>query len=155
MRYLFLVTGLLLLMITEVLSAYSIMPVTDRQEKDNLLAVTYFFHHNIIWLRIVAVALITYAVFYILKHGKLWLKLLLIPAFAGYVLLFYYFNFYLSAIEIYQPMQVKTFASREQNVITNNKLVAPYADLYFQPPLIQQYKSATQGTILEEPLLVF
>jgi hypothetical protein len=122
MRSSFLVAGLLLLFGAEVLSVYSLLPFTDIQEKE-VLAITYFFHHHILWLRILALALIAYPVYYIIRYKRVWQKLLLLPVLAGYAMVYYYFNVYTAPKEVYQPVQVKTFAPKNQNRINNNKLV--------------------------------
>ncbi|TKK65970.1 DUF3179 domain-containing protein [Ilyomonas limi] len=122
MRVFFLVAGLLLLFGTEVWGVYSLMPFTDIQEKETT-AITYFFHHNILWLRVLALVLIAYPVYYIVRYKKIWQKLLLLPVFAGYVIVFYYFNYYMAPAQIYQPVQVKTFAPKNRNKISSDKLV--------------------------------
>ena len=88
------VAGILLLFGAEVLSKYSLLPVTDIQEKE-AVAIAYFFHHNIFLLRLLAVALIFYPAYYILRYKRIWQKLLL-PVIAAYAAVYYYFNVYMA-----------------------------------------------------------
>lgn len=122
MRQFLFVAGILLLFATEILSKYSLMPFTEIQEKD-AVAISYFFQHNIFGLRILSLLLIGYPVYYIVRYKKLWQKLLLFPLLASYVAVVYYFVFYMAAIEVYQPMQLKTFAQKNKNSVPIDKMV--------------------------------
>lgn len=114
--------GLLLLFGAEVLSRYFLLPFTDIQEKDGV-AISYFFYHNILWLRILALLLLAYPVYSIIKEKKRAQMPWLVAIVVGYAIVFYYFNFYMAVVKIYQPVQVKTFAPKTQNRIGNDKLV--------------------------------
>ncbi len=68
-KRLLLITGLLLLFTAEILRVYFIMPFPGSQYK-NTIALAYWIGNNIIWIRILALALIIFPLQGIFKSGK-------------------------------------------------------------------------------------
>lgn len=122
MKSFFLIVGLLLLIALEILRVYFIMPFPGSQRK-NTVDIAYWLDRNIIWVRIILLAVIAYPVLYIFRHSKTWRKVLLGLGLIFFVLVFYFFNFrFLAEKMFYQPGN-KTFAETNSNTIKEDKLV--------------------------------
>ena len=122
MKSFFLIVGLLLLIALEILRVYFIMPFPGSQRK-NTIDIAYWLDRNIIWVRIILLAVIAYPVLYIFRHSKTWRKVLLGLGLIFFVLVFYFFNFrFLAEKMFYQPGN-KTFAETNSNTIKEDKLV--------------------------------
>ena len=103
MKSVSLILGVLLLLALEILRVYFIMPFPGSQKKVTI-DIAYWLDRNIIWIRILLLALIAYPVVYTLKQSRNWKKLLLIAALAFYAVVFYEFNFkFLAEKMFYQP----------------------------------------------------
>lgn len=122
MRVILLTTGIVLLFVAEVLKSYFVMPFAGSFES-NALAVSYFFSNNIVWLRVLAALLIACSLYSIVKNRQLKPLFTVLLLLAGYAALYYYLNVYMLPEEIYQPIKVKTFASKRENKISSDKLV--------------------------------
>ena len=122
MRAILLTTGMILLFIAEVLKSYFTMPFAGSFEND-ALAIGYFFSNNIVWLRILAVLLIAYPLYSLVKNKKIKPLFPVLLLLAGYVAVYYYLNVYVLPEEVYQPIKVKTFASKKANKISSDKMV--------------------------------
>lgn len=122
MRTSLLITGLLLLLAAEILRVYFIMPFPGSQRNDTI-GFAYWLHNNILWLRVLGLALIIYPVIHIFQHARIWKKVLLSAGLVLYALVFYCFNFrFLADKMFYQPQQ-KRFANAVSNRIPEEKLV--------------------------------
>lgn len=122
MKSLALIAGLLLLLAVEILRVYFIMPFPGSQKGDTI-DIAYFLDKNIIWVRLVLLALIAYPAIYIFRHSKVWRKVLLSLGIVLYVIVFYFFNFrFLAEKMFYQPRN-KSFATAGNNKINKDKLV--------------------------------
>lgn len=156
MRTFCLIAGLLLLFATETLSLYFLMPFIGGQEA-NAVNVSYFFHNNIVWLRIAGLSLIAWPAYHIFRYGKNRRRILLLFAFAGYGAAYYYFNIYIVPVNIFEPMKVKTFAAKENNKVSTSKLVIGVelngvAKAY--PVQIVGYHHKVRDTIAGKPLII-
>lgn len=122
MKSFLLITGLLLLIVVEVLRVYFIMPFPGSQES-NTIDVAYWMDHNIIWIRIALLLLIAYPALQVFRHSRRWRKVLLGFGLLFYAVVFYLFNFkFLAEKMFYQPKQ-KEFAAAAGNTIDGDKLV--------------------------------
>src|SRR5262249_16681811 len=95
--------GLIFLFALEILRVYLIMPFPGSQQHDTV-GFAYFLDRNIIWLRIVGLALVIWPLLYYFRAGRAWLKITLILILLLYSGIFYMFNFkFLADKMFYQP----------------------------------------------------
>src|ERR1700722_16525257 len=117
-----LIIGLLLLFAAEILRVYFIMPFPGSQYK-NTVTLAYWIGNNIIWIRILALALIIYPLLDIFKRGKIWKKMVLSSALVLYIVIFFFFNYRFEADKMfYQPKQ-KVFVAGANDTTNKNELV--------------------------------
>jgi hypothetical protein len=106
---------LLLLFSAEILRVYFLMPFPGSQVS-NTVSYAYWLDQSIIWIRILALLLVCFALFAVFKKGRIWAKILLPVILVSYVVVFFAFNFRLEADKIfYQPVNKSfTFASKSE-----------------------------------------
>ncbi|HMX79554.1 MAG TPA: hypothetical protein PLG91_04535, partial [Ferruginibacter sp.] len=75
-RTLLLVTGLLLLLATEILRVYFIMPFPGSQQS-NTIDIAYFISKYIWWIRVLGLILFLPAAVTVFRSSKLWKKVVL------------------------------------------------------------------------------
>lgn len=122
MKRVLLLSGFLLLFAFEILAVYFIMPFPGSQKQQST-GLAYWFHNNIIWLRMAALLLLAYPVFLVVRHSGRWKKFSVFFALGVYAVLFFLFNFLFRADKMfYQPRQ-KNMAGAAANVIAPDKLV--------------------------------
>ncbi len=122
MRTILLITALILLIATEILRVYFIMPFPGSQ-RSNTIDIAYWLDRNMIWIRLVLLAIIIYPCYYTLLHSRIWRKILLSFFLVLYGLIFSFFNFrFLAEKMFYQPNHIQ-FASGTENKISGNKLI--------------------------------
>jgi hypothetical protein len=155
-RSLFLFFGFLLLFAIEVLRVYFIMPFPGSQRSDTI-GIAYFLNNNIIWLRILALALVLPPLIYFLRKGRSWLKVLLAALVLFYGAVFYLFNFrFLADKMFYQPKE-KLFAGFGADTTNRDKLVIGIAlsgEAKAYPIEIIGYHHQVKDTVGGQPLLV-
>lgn len=122
MRTFILVSALLLLIATEILRVYFIMPFPGSQQKETI-AIAYWLDQNILWIRLLLLALIAYPALLILRQRKWWRKSLLGLGLVLYVVVFYFFNFRFLAEKMFYQPRIKSFSSANANKIKEDKLV--------------------------------
>jgi hypothetical protein len=122
MSRLFLIIGILLLLVTEILRVYFIMPFPGSQHSDTITW-AYSIEKYKWLLRLLGLILIVPGLYGIFT-GKKWIpKILLSAALILYVVIFFFFNFRFEADKMfYQPSNKKYLSARE-NLIDSNKLV--------------------------------
>ena len=117
-----LIIGLLLLFAAEILRVYFIMPFPGSQTK-NTIALAYWISNNIIWIRILALALIVFPVVDVFKKGRVWKKIVLSCSLILYAVIFFFFNYRFEADKMfYQPKQ-KVFIAAANDTTNKNELV--------------------------------
>jgi len=121
MKRLMLFIGLLLLFAAEILRVYFIMPFPGSQVK-NTIALAYWIN-NIIWLRILGIALIILPLIDIFKNRKIWPKVLLSLIIVLYGIIFFFFNFRFEADKMFYPPKEKTQATAAVNKVKTSQLV--------------------------------
>lgn len=122
MRKLLLIGGLILLIAIEILRVYFIMPFPGSQYKETI-SFAYWLSNNILWLRLIGLAMIAWPAIHLLRNAKSWKKIFFIGVIVLYGVIFYLFNFqFLADKMFYQPTN-KTFATVANNSIPPNKLV--------------------------------
>lgn len=122
MRNFILILGLLLLLAVEILRVYFIMPFPGSQQKETI-SIAYWLDQNIVWLRLLLLAIIAYPVLLLLKNAKRWRKVLLGIGLALYAMVFYFFNFRFLAEKMFYQPRIKSFSSANTNKIKEDKLV--------------------------------
>lgn len=122
MKRFILVTGLLILFAVEIARVYFIMPFPGSQQNDTI-NLAYWLDRNIIWLRILLLAIIAYPIIITFRKSRVWKKISLGIIIALYAVVFYFFNFrFLAEKMFYQPRN-KAFANTTHNKIDGDKLV--------------------------------
>ena len=105
-KSLWLISGLLFLLVLEILKVYFIMPFPGSQQL-NSVGIAYFLHNNIWWLRIIGIIITVGPFMHFITKGKLWQKIILVLIVVGYGVLIYLFNFRFLANKIFhQPKQI-------------------------------------------------
>ena len=155
-RTLLLVTGLLLLLATEILRVYFIMPFPGSQ-RSNTIGIAYFLN-NYIWLfRILGLILFVPAMVYVFRNGKWWKKILLGIFVVLYGAVFYMFNFKFLADKMFIQPKNKILATVATNTVDSNKLIIGVvinnkANAY--PIEIIGYHHQVQDTMGGEPVMI-
>jgi Protein of unknown function (DUF3179) len=122
MARLFLIIGIILLLATEILRVYFIMPFPGSQYS-NTIDIAYFIERYKWFFRIIGLLLIAKPA-YTLFEGKKKLPKILFSIFALlYVFIFYKFNFVFQADKMFYQPTVKNFSGASENKIDSNKLV--------------------------------
>jgi hypothetical protein len=121
-RTLLLITGLLILLATEILRVYFIMPFPGSQ-KANTIDIAYFIGKYIWFFRIFGLILFVPAMFYVFRHSKWWKKILLGFFVLLYATIFYFLNFKFLADKMFYQPKNKILVSVAGNKIDSNKLV--------------------------------
>lgn len=117
-----LVTGLILLFITEFSQVYFIMPFPGSQKMESL-PFAYWLHNNILWIRIVLLALVLFCLLQVFKSSAKWFRLTAAALLLCYAIVFYFVNFKFRADKMFYQPKTKVFASNEANVVDGKKLV--------------------------------
>ncbi len=121
-RSLPLITGFLILFVTEILRVYFIMPFPGSQ-KANTIEIAYFLNNYIWWFRILGLILIIPPMLYIFRNSRMWRKILLAFFVLLYATIFYFFNFKFLADKMFYQPENKIMASVAANTVDTNKLV--------------------------------
>jgi Protein of unknown function (DUF3179) len=121
-RSFLLITGLLILLATEILRVYFIMPFPGSQ-KANTINIAYFLNNYIWWFRVLGLILFVPAMLYVFRHSKGWKKILPGLFVLLYATVFYFFNFKFLADKMFIQPQHKMLATVAENKIDSNKLI--------------------------------
>ena len=122
MKRLLLLTGLLLLFAAEILRVYFIMPFPGSQS-GNTVTLAYWISNNIIWIRILALALIVYPLLDIFKNGKIWKRVVLSLTLILYGVIFFFFNYRFEADKMFYQPKHKEFVAAAGDTTDKNELV--------------------------------
>ncbi len=121
-RTLLLIAGLLILLATEILRVYFIMPFLGSQ-RSNSINIAYFLNNYIWWFRAAGLILFVPPMFYIFRNSKWWRKILLGIFVALYAIIFYAFNFKFLADKMFYQPQHKMLATVAENKMDPTKLI--------------------------------
>ena len=83
---------ILILFSAEFFRVYFVMPFPGSQRKETV-DLAYWISNHIIWIRISALAFISFALIRVFKQGRTWEKTGLSIAFIGYVVAFWLLNY--------------------------------------------------------------
>jgi len=145
--------GLILVFALEILRVYFIMPFPGSQQHDTV-GFAYFLDRNIIWLRILGLALVIWPLLFYLRKGRVWLKITLVLILLLYCGVFYLFNFRFLADKMFYQPRVKQFAMDSTNI---NRLVigvALHGAARAYPIEIIGYHHQVKDTVGGQPVLV-
>jgi Protein of unknown function (DUF3179) len=122
MSRLFLIIGILLLLATEILRVYFIMPFPGSQQSNTIDWAFYIEKYK--WLlRIVGLALVAKPLYKLFSGKKRLLKILLSLVVIIYLIIFFFFNFRFEADKMFYQPSIKNFSSLSGNTIDSDKLV--------------------------------
>lgn len=156
MKRLLLIIGLLLLFAAEILRVYFIMPFPGSQHR-NTIGLAYWLGNNIIWIRILALALIAFPLFALFKTGRNRAKIIVSLVLVLYAVIFFFFNFRFEADKMfYQPRQ-KRFVEAATDTTNRNKLVIGVffnGEAKAYPIQIIGYHHQVQDTVGYIPVMV-
>jgi len=145
--------GLVFLFALEILRVYFIMPFPGSQRHDTV-GFAYFLDRNIIWLRLLGLALVIWPLLFYLGTGRVWLKITLVVILLLYGSVFYLFNFKFLADKMFYQPRVKQFAmdstNRDRLVIG----VALQGEAKAYPIEIIGYHHQVRDTVGGRPILV-
>ena len=151
-----LVIGLLLLFGAEILRVYFIMPFPGSQHKDTI-SLAYWLSNNIIWIRILALALVVFPLINIFRNGRNWVKILLSLILTFYAVVFFFFNFRFQADKMFYQPKEKLFVSAATDTTDKNKLVIGVAingEAKAYPIQIIGYHHQVRDTIGNTPVMI-
>jgi hypothetical protein len=156
MKRLLLITGLLLLFATEIFRVYFIMPFPGSQHRDTI-TFAYWISNNIIWIRILVLALILFPLLNIYKNGRMWLKIVMSLTLVLYAVIFFFFNYRFEADKMfYQPKQ-KAFVAAGADTTNKNELVIGVAidgEAKAYPIRVIGYHHQVMDTVGHTPVMI-
>jgi Protein of unknown function (DUF3179) len=156
MKRLLLITGLLLLFAAEILRVYFIMPFPGSQHK-NTISLAYWISNNIVWIRILALALLVYPLVNIFRDGRLWKKIFLSVILGFYAVVFFFFNYRFEADKMFYQPTHKLFASAASDTTNKNKLVIGVAfngEAKAYPIQLIGYHHQVRDTVGNVPVMI-
>jgi hypothetical protein len=122
MSRLLLIIGIILLLATEILRVYFIMPFPGSQQSDTI-GWAYFIEKYKWLLRLIGILLVIGPALKIYKSRKPWPIILLTLPILFYFFVFGVFNFKFQADKIFYQPEHKNFAGINSNTIDTNKLI--------------------------------
>ena len=145
--------GLVFLFALEILRVYFIMPFPGSQRHDTV-GFAYFLDSNIIWLRLLGLALVIWPLLYYFRAGRLSLKIVLALVLLLYSGVFYLFNFKFLADKMFYQPRVKQFAmdSTDRGRLVIGVALQGQAKAY--PIEIIGYHHQVRDTVGGQPVLV-
>jgi len=152
-KSLYLWIGLIFLFALEILRVYFIMPFPGSQQHDTV-GFAYFLDRNIVWLRIIALALVIWALLFYLRTGKVGLKITLVAILLVYGVVFYLFNFKFLADKMFYQPSVKQFLADSTNPDRLVIGVAVKGAAKAYPIEIIGYHHQVRDTVGGQPVLV-
>ena len=155
-RTILLITGFLILLATEILRVYFIMPFPGSQKADTI-QIAYFLNNYIWWFRIVGLILFVPSMIYIFRNSRWWKKIMLAFFVLLYATVFYFFNFKFLADKMFYQLKNKLLATVTANKVDSTKLVIGVAingEAKAYPIEIIGYHHQVNDTIGGEPVMV-
>ena len=154
-RLLFII-GIVLLILTEILRVYFIMPFPGSQHS-NTIDIAFFIDRYKWLLRIIGLLLVAKPTYQLFTRGKILWKILFSLLIIFYGIIFFFFNFRFEADKMFYQPGIKTFSGAAGNGIDSNKLVIAI-DIHGQsrayPIQIIGYHHQVRDTVGGEPVMV-
>ena len=146
---------LLVLLLAEVFRVYFIMPFPGSQRNETV-DVAYWLSNHIIWIRILALAVISVALIRVFKKGKNWERISLSVALLGYIVVFALFNYRFEADKIFHQPTNKSFipssATIDKSKLVIGVVINGEAKAY--PIQLIGYHHQVMDTIGNEPVII-
>src|SRR5439155_515184 len=93
-------------------------------QKSNTIGIAYWLDNNILWFRLLGLALIVYPVWYIARHSTTWKKVIVAIPLILYGIVFYFFNYRFQADKMFYQPKVLSFHTDAGSERTNtDKLI--------------------------------
>ena len=132
------------------------MPFPNSQYS-NSLGLSFFINHNIWWLRIIGFLLVISPFLYYLRKGRWWQKVIMMITLLLYAYVLYYYDYKVSATEVFGEMKEKTFLNSTSDA--SDKLaqvigVEINGEAKAYPLLIIGYHHELEDTVGNVPVLV-
>jgi hypothetical protein len=122
MKRLILFMAILLLFSAEILRVYFVMPFPGSQV-NNTVSFAHWLDQSIVWIRILALFLLCFALISVFNNGRLWEKVLLSLIGLSYAFVFFIFNFRLQAENIFHQPVNKSFTAASGSAMEKSKLI--------------------------------
>lgn len=116
------IVGMLLLLATEILHVFFIMPMPGSQQS-NTIELAYFIHTNIFYLRTVGLLIILFPLIHYLWNGKILARVLVVLSLALYGFVFYQFNYKMVADKMFREPTRYSYATAQNSSIKPEQLV--------------------------------
>ncbi|HET9278198.1 MAG TPA: DUF3179 domain-containing (seleno)protein [Flavitalea sp.] len=146
---------LLVLLLAEVFRVYFIMPFPGSQRNETV-DLAYWLSNHIIWIRILALAVISVALIKVFKEGKNWEKISLSVALLGYIVVFALFNYRFEADKIFHQPTNKSFipasAAIDKSKLVIGVVINGEAKAY--PIQLIGYHHQVMDTVGNEPVII-
>src|SRR5712675_592620 len=156
MRALLFLTGILILIVPEVLRVYWIMPFPGSQV-DECIAAAYFLHNYIFLFRTAGILLIAFPFYHYVRYGKWSKKILVIVPVLLYAAIFYLFNYKFLAEKMFYIPKHKVLVDAADNKVSPAQLiigVEQNGEAKAYPIEIIGYHHQVQDTIGGNPVLI-
>jgi Protein of unknown function (DUF3179) len=114
--------ALLLLFSAEILRVYFVMPFPGSQVSSTV-SYAYWLEQSIVWIRILGLLLLFFAMLIVFKNGRIWEKILLSLIGVSYAVVFFIFNFRLQAENIFHQPVNKSFTVSANSEMEKSKLI--------------------------------
>ncbi len=122
LRRLILFLAIFLLFSAEILRVYFVMPFPGSQ-MNNTVSFAYWLDQSMVWIRILTLFLIGFALIIAFKNGRTWEKIFLSLIVIFYAFVFFFFNFRLQAENIFHQPVNKSFTVASNSAMEKSKLV--------------------------------
>jgi hypothetical protein len=132
------------------------MPFPGSQE-DNVIELAYWLHQNILYLRLIGIAIIAYPTFLIIKNSTQAIRITISVLLAFYVVVFYTFNYRFLADKMFLQAENKKFLNAENNKIDESQLVIGIEsgnESKAYPIEIIGYHHQVKDTLSGQPIMV-
>jgi Protein of unknown function (DUF3179) len=156
MKRLLLIAAILLLFAAEILRVYFIMPFPGSQQS-NTIDFAYFLDKYLIYIRIVCILIIVFALYKSFPNWRRWQKGLFFFAAFLYGMIFYFFNFKFLADKMFYQPRHKNFAQAAANKVSTDKLIVGVSingEAKAYPIEIIGYHHQVQDTVGDQPIMV-
>jgi hypothetical protein len=150
------ITGIFVLLASEILRVYFIMPFPGSQHA-NTIGIAYFLDRYIYLFRVLGLLILLPAMIYYFRKGKIFQRIILTFFLLFYAFVFYLFNFrFLADRMFYQPKN-KSFAGQPADTTHKDKLVIGVAingEAKAYPIEIIGYHHQIKDTLGGQPIMV-
>lgn len=156
MKIFLVVAAFILLIASEVLRVYYIMPFPGSQVNDTI-SFAYFLNSNMVVIRLVGWVLLLYSLFSIWGSVSLSLKIITGIVFTFYLFILILFNFYFVADKIFYQPNTKIFLKSAENKVDLRKLIIGVnrnGEAKAYPIEIIGYHHQVRDTVGGEPLMI-